>query len=170
LREQEPSLREERSRKIQQKLLSCEEFRASKIVMTYVSLPSEVDTTYFNKKALEQGKRVVVPYIDTANQRIIASELSSAGCLVKGPLGIYQPEDGLAGTIPLKEIDLIVVPGIAYDKRNMRLGRGKGYYDRFLANEELSSATTIGLAFRFQIVDSLSFDPHDKPVFRVLTD
>ena len=170
LRDQDPSLREERSRKAQEKLLSCEEFRVSKTVMTYVSLPEEVNTNYLNTEALKRGKRVAVPYIEPHGQTIIASELSEIEHLEKGPFGIYQPKDGFARTIPLKEIDLVVVPAVAYDKKNMRLGRGKGYYDKFLAREELSSIKTIGLAFHFQIVDSLPPDPHDRPVSRVITD
>jgi len=170
LRGQGPSLREERSRKIQEKLLSSEEFRAARTVMTYVSLPTEVDTYYLNEEALKQGKRVAVPYIEPNSQTIIASELTAIKNLEKGPFGIYQPKEGLAGTIPLREIDLVVVPLIAYDKKNMRLGRGKGYYDRFLASKDLSSAKAIGLAFHFQAADSLPSDPHDRPVSRVITD
>jgi len=170
LRGLEPSIREERSRIIQQKLLSSEEFRASKTVMTYVSLPSEVDTVLLNTEALKRGKRVAVPYVDTDNQTIIAAELISMDRLARGPLGIYQPEDGLARAVALKEIDLVVVPAIAFDKKNMRLGRGKGYYDRFLSCSDLSSAKTIGLAFSTQIVDLLPSDPHDRPVTRVITD
>ena len=170
LRDQKPSLREERSRKIQEELLSSEEFRVSKTVMTYVSLPLEVNTCYFNEEALKRGKRVAVPYIEPNSQTIIASELTAIENLEKGPFGIYQPKKGLAGTIPLGEIDLVVVPLIAYDTKNMRLGRGKGYYDRFLANRDLSPAKTIGLAFHFQVTDSLPPDPHDRPVSRVITD
>ena len=70
----------------------------------------------------------------------------------------------------MKEIDLIVVPAIAYDKANMRLGRGKGYYDNFLGAEELRSTPAIGLAFHFQVVDLLPSDSHDIPVSRVITD
>jgi len=169
LKGQAPSLRGERSRRIQEKLLSSDEFRSSKTVMTYISLPTEVETGYFNKRSLEMGKRMVVPFIDTKDRVIIASELESIDDLVKGPHGISVPKNG-PRKVSLKEIDLIVVPGIAYDKNNMRLGRGKGYYDRFLARPELSSAKTIGPAFRFQIVDFLPSCPHDRPVSMVITD
>ena len=171
LRDQNPFLRRLRSRRAQKKLLSSEEFRVSRTVMTYVSLPSEVDTRFLNEKALELGKRIAAPYISGSDSnKIIAVELTTLDSLEKGPFGIYQPKNGFARKIPLKEIDLVVVPAIAYDRNNMRLGRGKGYYDRFLASEELSSAKTIGLAFRFQVVSSLSPDPHDRPVSRVITD
>ncbi|MCK4852018.1 MAG: 5-formyltetrahydrofolate cyclo-ligase [Candidatus Omnitrophica bacterium] len=169
LRGQAPLLRSERSRRIQEKLISSEEFRSGRTIMTYVSLVAEVDTGLLNKRSLEMGKRVVVPFIDTENQTIIASELTSIDDLVNGPYGIKVPRNG-SRNMPLEEIDLIVVPAIAYDKNNMRLGRGKGYYDRFLVRPELSSAKTVGLAFHFQVVDLLPADPDDIPVSRVITD
>ena len=170
LREQDPSVRKGMSRKVQEALLSSEEFKDSQVVMTYVSLPTEVDTYEIMKKTLERGKKLAVPSIDIVSQQIVASELTSTNNLVEGHFGIYEPKNGAAKTIPLEEIDLIVIPGIAFDKKNMRLGRGKGYYDKFLANKGLSSAKKIGLAFKFQVVDSLPSDPHDIPVSRVITD
>jgi len=169
LREQDPFLRKDRSRKVQDELLSSLEFKESRGVMAYVSLPTEVDTHYFIRKTLERGKKLAVPCIDTVSQSIIASELTSIDELVEGPLGIHEPENGPSKAVSLKEIDLIVVPGIAFDRQNMRLGRGKGYFDRFLANKELSSSKTIGLAFSFQIVDALPVDAHDRPVHRVIS-
>ncbi|MDD4956991.1 MAG: 5-formyltetrahydrofolate cyclo-ligase [Candidatus Omnitrophica bacterium] len=170
LKGQAPSARDKKSLKIQKEVLASEEFKGSRTVMAYVSLPSEVGTDQFIQEAMERGKRIVVPYIGPDDQRIIASELTSVEELEKGPFGISQPGQGRFKAIPLKEIDLIVVPAIAYDKKNMRLGRGKGYYDRFLAEEGLSSANTIGVAFNFQIVDEIPSDPHDRPVQRVITD
>lgn len=170
MHDQAPSLIEERSRKIQEKLLGSEEFKAGSLIMTYVSLPAEVDTHYLNKTALEEGKRVAVPYLDPGDRSMTVVEITSMDRLEKGPFGIYQPKEGLFKKISLKEIDLIVVPAIAYDRKNIRLGRGKGYYDRFLSSPELSSSKTIGLAFQFQVLDSLPSDLHDKPVLRVITD
>jgi 5-formyltetrahydrofolate cyclo-ligase len=167
---QGPRQREERSLVIQKKLLSCEDFRTSRTIMTYVSLPTEVDTDMVNREAMRQGKRVVAPYIGPDSNIITAAELTSIDDVEEGPFGIKQPAKGLAKAIPLKEIDLIVVPALAYDKKNMRLGRGKGYYDNFLASEDLSSATAIGLAFRFQILNDLPAVSHDRPVTRVITE
>lgn len=170
LRDQDPSLREERSRIIQNKLLSSEEFKVSTTVMTYVSLPTEVNTEHLIKEAMRLGKRVAVPCIGPNEQKIIASELVAIESLEEGPFGIHQPKDGLAREIPLKEIDLIVVPAIAYDKKNMRLGRGKGYYDKFLSSQDLCSVKKVGLAFHFQVVDYLPSDDHDLAVDQVVTD
>jgi len=170
LREQEASLREERSLRIQQKLLASEEYKAASMVMTYVSLPTEVDTSFVNKMALEHGKRVTVPYLGPDECEITVSEIKSLEKLKKGPFGIDQPAEEDIKSINLEEIDLIIVPAVGFDKQNLRLGRGKGCYDKFLAQDELSKTDTIGLAFHFQIVDSLPKDPHDLPVVKVLTD
>jgi len=164
-----PETRDQRSRRIQEKLISSEEFRSSSTIMTYVSLRTEVDTDHLNEKALEVGKRVVVPFFDLEEHRIIVSELESMDDLVEGPYGIRVPANG-PQRVSLEEIDIIVVPAIAYDKNNMRLGRGKGYYDRFLAEPGLSTSKTVGLAFQFQVLDSLPSDTHDRPVSWVITD
>jgi len=163
------SSREEWSRRIQEKFISSEGFKVADVIMTYVALPTEVDTEYLIKTSLEMGKKVVVPFIDNEHHVIIASELRSISDLEKGPYDISVPKNGPI-KVCLKEIDIIVVPGIAFDKKNMRLGRGKGYYDRFLALPELSSSNTVGFAYGFQIVDHLPSDPHDKAVSAVLTE
>ncbi len=169
LRAQTSSSRDEASRRIQEKLISSKEFISARTVMSYISTDMEVDTTHLNRKMLEDGKKLVVPVIDTERQEIIASELKSIEDLIKGPFGIYEPRGGLKKRVTVEEIDLIVVPAMAYDRHNMRLGRGKGYYDRFLADKNLSRTKTVGLAFRFQIVDLLPSDPHDIPVSTVIT-
>ncbi len=155
--------------KIQEKVLSSKEFNKSDTVMTYVSLPSEVDTWGIIKEALKRGKRVVVPFLGGDKKQIIASKLSSIECMKNGPFDIFQPENGWTDRVPLEEIDLILVPAIAFDSRNMRLGRGKGYYDKFLSQKELSSVTAIGLAYNFQVLKNLPSDVHDKSVLRVIT-
>ena len=170
LRGQDPALREERSDIVQEKLLSSGEFKGAKTVLTYVSLPEEVNTGKIITEAMKQGKRVAVPYVEPDDLRIIASEITTIDSLKKGPFGIKQPEEVHLRPIPLKEIDLVIVPAIAYDEENLRLGRGKGYYDSFLSREQMSPSKKIGLAFKFQIVKTLPKNSHDIPVDRVITD
>jgi 5-formyltetrahydrofolate cyclo-ligase len=137
--------------------------------MIYVSLLEEVDTIYIIRKALKLGKRVIIPYIQQDNDELEVSEITALESLEKGPYGILQPPWDRIKPVPLQTIELIVVPAIAFDKKNMRLGRGKGYYDRFLSKKAINNAETIGLAFDFQILESLPYDYHDKPVDQVLT-
>ena len=170
LKDQDPVRREERSNKILEKLLSCDEYISAETVMTYVSMPEEVDTIRFIQKALKQGKRITVPYIETGSKEILASELTVIESLEKGPFGIYQPKAEHLKTISVKDVDLIVVPAIAYDENNMRLGRGGGYYDRFLSLAKKNECKTIGIAFNFQIFKVVPTDSHDQSVNKVITD
>jgi 5-formyltetrahydrofolate cyclo-ligase len=170
LRGQKPSVRDDLSFKIQKKLVSTEYFVSAKTIMVYMALPEEVDTAFLIEEIFKTGKKVVIPVIDNEKDIIVPVYLTSMDNLVKGRFGIAEPEHSLREKVNLEEIDLIVTPAIAYDIQNKRLGRGRGYYDRFLASCELSSTNTIGPAFRFQIVNNLPTDPHDLPVTLVLTD
>ena len=88
--------------------------------------------------------------------------------LEHGPYGISQPKKNPSADLHLRDLNMVIVPGIAFDKRNNRLGRGGGYYDRFLTTVP-SHVPTIGLAFDFQIVDHLPhLDKHDMSVSHVL--
>ena len=162
----------EKSRKsdiIKHKLFNEEEFKKAKVVMFYVSLKDEVSTLSIIDEAIKTGKRVCVPVIFKEDKRLIAGEIKDRSKdLEKQHFGIYQPRSGHVKEVPLKDIELVVVPGVAFDKNNVRLGRGHGYYDRFLS--ALSNNTkTIGLAFDFQVVDNLPKDSHDIPVSKIIT-
>ncbi|NQT22005.1 MAG: 5-formyltetrahydrofolate cyclo-ligase [Candidatus Omnitrophica bacterium] len=165
--------KEEKSYKsdvIKTKLFSSKDFKKAHVVMFYVSKEEEVSTHYMLDDALEDGKKVVIPYITGEAKEIIASELKGAITdLELGPYGILQPrKDSSPEEFPLEKIDLVIVPGVAFDEQNNRLGRGKGYYDRFL--RKLPPGTeTIGLCFDFQIVGYLPQESHDFPVSRVIT-
>ena len=170
MRSQDLGERKIKSHEIKRRLFKDRDFQAAESVMFYISLDYEVNTRGMIEEAIRSGKRVIVPYIGTDKKTITATQITNIKNLKKGPFGIYQPEKDSVKEIPLKEIDLIVVPAIAYGTDNVRLGRGKGYYDKFLASKELSSVHTIGLAFHFQIIDFLPTDPHDRPVDKVITD
>lgn len=170
LLEQDVSDRQKKSLIIQKGLLCSGEFVKAKTVMAYVSLPTEVDTGHIIREALKQGKRVGVPYIRSGSTQMVVSEITIDHRFEKGPYGISQPYEADLKAIPLKEIDMVIVPAMAYDENNMRLGRGKGFYDDLLSGEDISRANAIGIAFGFQKVKILPSCPHDRPVHRVITD
>ena len=154
---------------IKDKLFSEEAFKKANVVMFYVSLKDEVNTLNMIDEAIRAGKHVCVPVIVLEEKRLIAGGIKDRKeDLEKQHFGIYQPKPGRVEEVPLEDIDLVVVPGIAFDKDNMRLGRGHGYYDRFLS--ALSKDTkTVGLAFDFQVVNNLPKDSHDIPVWKTIT-
>ena len=153
---------------IKEKLFSLPEFKKSKFVMLYASKSNEVNTKTIIDEALKMGKRVVLPRC-TSQKGIVPKEIRNTHTdLEKGIYGIRQPRECQRSLQPRK-INLIVVPGVAFDKQNRRLGRGKGYYDRFLKKLPRNKIS-IGLAFDFQIVENLPEDSHDIPVSKVITD
>ncbi len=162
----------EKSRKsgiIKDKLFNEKAFKEANVVMFYVSLKDEVNTLSMIDEAITIGKRVCVPVIIKEEKRLIASEIKDRiADLERQHFGIYQPKAGHVKEVPLEDIGLIVVPGIAFDRKNVRLGRGHGYYDRFLC--ALPEETkTIGLAFDFQLLEDLPKDSHDIPVWKTIT-
>jgi len=121
-------------------------------------------------EAVKNGKKVVVPYIENEAKEIVPSALKGTiEDLELGPYGILQPrKETHPEEFPLEKIDLVIVPGVAFDEQNNRLGRGKGYYDRFLKRLP-QGTTTIGLCFDFQIINYLPQESHDFPVSEVIT-
>jgi len=154
---------------IKDRLLNEEAFKEAKVVMFYVSLKDEVNTMSMIDEAIKVGKRVCVPVIVKEEKRLIAGEIKDRiADLEKQHFGIYQPKEGHVKEVPLEDIDLVIVPGIAFDKKNVRLGRGHGYYDRFLCSVP-NHTKTIGLAFDFQVLEHLPQDSHDIPVWKTIT-
>lgn len=153
-----------KSRKIMGALLRSKLFKQAKTVMFYVSLGSEVNTSEMIKEALRLGKKVVVP-VCTGNRKIEPCLLKEKGILRRGPYGIREP--ARKKPVGLEELDLIIVPGLAFDKTGRRLGRGKGFYDCFLASLP-KGYRSIGLAYDFQILPSIPSADHDVNVHKVI--
>ncbi len=165
LKAQKEESRERKSRIIKEKLFRQKEFKKAKHVMFYSAFKGEVDTQEMIKETRKLGKIASVPVCKKNRISIKPCILDDNARLEKGPYGV--PEPAAQRPIPLKDVDLIVVPGIAFDKKGNRLGRGKGCYDRFLKKLP-RQITSIGLAFSFQILPSIPARTHDVKVSRVL--
>jgi 5-formyltetrahydrofolate cyclo-ligase len=136
------------------------------LVFFYAPLPEEVDIWPLVGDALTSGKKVALPRFDPATQRYVACEIQSiAKDLCEGQYGIREPGAHCVA-VPPNRLDLILVPGVAFDLQGRRLGRGKGFYDQMLASVR---GTTCGVAFDEQIVDSIPVEPHDVHLNCILT-
>ncbi len=171
IKSQKVSERRQKSRVIHEKVFLNEDFLKSKCVMLYVSKGTgEVETGPIIKKALKMGKKVVLPVTLARGRNIKPVYLRDIKRLEKGLCGVYEPRGRLnKKPAELKDIDLVVVPGIAFDTRNNRIGRGKGYYDNFLKRLP-KGRTKIGLGFRFQLLDKIPASKRDIPLTDVITD
>jgi len=149
-------------------LIDLPEYRDARAVMLYLPLPHEPDPTRLALHAWEEGKTVLAPKVDWARRDMLAVEIHSMQeGVVAGKYGVPVPPDG-----PVRapeRIDLVIVPALAYDRSGGRLGRGGGFYDRFLS-ELREDTVTCGLGFSEQVVDELPTGEHDRPVDILVTD
>jgi 5-formyltetrahydrofolate cyclo-ligase len=164
-----PTDRHTRSIAACQQFTATREFKNAQMIMIFLSMPEEVETSTLAVRAWQEGKSIVVPQIDWHAKRMEPVEIRSldVGMRTTGP-GVREP---IAGTVvPLAMIDVIVVPGQAFDRHGFRVGRGRGFYDRFLAQQDIQ-ALRCGLCFHEQVLaDAIPTEPHDMPMDLVITD
>ncbi len=165
LKNQKEEDRNRKSRVIQAKLLRNKVFKKAKIVMFYVAFGGEVNTEEMIKKAKKIGKLICVPVSRKNRETMQPAIFEDHSKLKKGPYGVLEPvsED----LIRPEDLDLVVVPGLAFDKDGNRLGRGKGCYDRFLSKLPRNTPS-IGLAFDFQILPLIPTTKYDVNVKQVI--
>lgn len=161
LKKQSCKARIRKSRAIEQKLFQRKEFRKAEMVMFYMSLPEEVQTRRMIRRAFSLGKRVALPRLE--KNAIKPFEIRSlTKDVVPGRFGILEPKKGKR-PVTTRQIDLVVVPGVAFDAKGNRLGRGGGHYDRFLKRLK-GRIPMIGLAYRLQKLPTLPISSRDVPV------
>lgn len=132
-----------------------------------ISKPPEADTYQIIRRAWEEGKKVVIPKCLPEKRELVFRTLTHFNQLESVYYGLFEPIEEKTKEIPPNNINLLIVPGIAYTKEGYRLGFGGGYYDRFLTSYK---GKTLSLAFHTQIVQDLPVEVHDLPVERIITD
>jgi 5-formyltetrahydrofolate cyclo-ligase len=149
-------------------LTALDEFRLADVVMIYLSLPDEIDTSAIAQVAWEAGKTVLAPKVNWEDRTMTAMEIHSLqGDLVVADSGFREPATGRLWSGG--DIDLIVIPGLAFDSRGNRMGRGMGFYDRFLSAGDMR-ALKCGLAFHEQLLsEPLPITQNDQPIDMLVT-
>jgi 5-formyltetrahydrofolate cyclo-ligase len=144
------------------------EFAAARVVMLYLSAPLEVDTAPLALKCWQRGKTVVVPKVSWNQRRMLPVEITSlqTSMTISGP-GVREPVSGQP--IPVDLIGLVIVPGMGFTNEGHRIGRGMGFYDRFLAQADFLGISC-GLAFEEQILPKLPVLDHDMSLSMLCTD
>lgn len=137
------------------------EFMLADRILMYHSLPDELSTREFIRKWCGR-KHFYLPRVNGVNLEILPYDESR---LALGSFHIEEPTGNDCSDVD--DMEMIVVPAVAYDRRGNRVGRGKGYYDRLLAT---SRARKVGVAYDFQLVDEIEAEPHDVRVDVVITD
>jgi 5-formyltetrahydrofolate cyclo-ligase len=162
-----PDERAARSRAACDRLVALPEFRAARCVALYASIGAEVDTGPIARAGAAAGKQLAWPRLAAGSR-----QLEFAACapedLLTGPRGTREPPPA-APPVPLDALDLVVVPGVAFDELGWRLGRGGGYYDATLAALPVH-VLRVALAFDLQLVPAVPGEAHDAAVHLVVTE
>ncbi len=159
-----PDERTAKSRQIGERLFALPEFTAARLIMFFASFRSEVDTVPMIRQALQSGKRIILPKVK--NKALELFEIADFDAdVVPGAWGIPEPQGGKPGRI--EDVELMVVPGAAFDEQGNRIGYGAGYYDKLLPSFK---GATVALAFEEQIVSNVPVDAHDVPVGKIVTE
>jgi 5-formyltetrahydrofolate cyclo-ligase len=156
-----------KSKEIKEKLFNLKEFKDAETILFYVSYNGEV-FTHDMICELFYKKNIIVPLSNKENHTLTLSHLKSWEELCIGSYNILEPSIEKIRETKIQAIDLIIVPGVAFDEHGGRLGHGKGYYDRLLS--ESKDIFKIGLCFEFQIFDNIPMDEHDVYMDLIVTE
>lgn len=160
----------EKSKIICDKILNLKEFKNGQTIMAYLPIRNEVNLMPLFASLWSAGKRGVIPVCDPAHTALIPSELRDfSEDLAPGTWGILEPKENKMRPVLPEDIDLILIPGVAFDLSCNRLGYGGGYYDRFLPRLR-KNTPKIAVAFQAQMVPSLVPDAYDIPMDMVITE
>ncbi len=166
------NLRAQFSEKIQEQIFQLQAFRNADLVLGFVPTDSEPHINGVYDRAINLEKTIAFPRCEKAG----FMEFHEMGFdwrdrIVRGRLPVYEPDSSVQAPVDYNRYKqvLILVPALAYTMHRRRLGRGKGYYDRFLA-QRFSNAQVVGVCFEVQMVAEIPFEPHDMVVDLVVTE
>lgn len=157
---------------IESKFINSSQYIHAKNIFIYISYASEINTKNIIFKAINDGKKIYIPRTDAKTKNMDAVNIISFDKLVRNDYGILEPSKKELFIDP-NELDLIVVPGVAFDIKKGRMGYGAGYYDRYLKKidkKHLKKISKVALAYDFQIIDEVPMDENDMPVDYIITD
>ena len=149
-----------------QRLCGLDVYRNAPIVLTYMSIGAELNTHQFFERVRRDGKIAVLPRIDKTSKSLTLHRVENQNELVDGVWGIREPRAD-APAITIAEVDLVLMPGLAFDLAGNRLGYGAGYYDRLLAPAAIDRPVRLVAAFDCQVFDAVPSGPADQP-FQIL--
>ncbi len=163
-----PETLQQQSRSAAEILFKQPEYQQAEIMMIFLSHGREADTTPIVLQAWKDRKRILAPQVSWESRQMIPMEINNLDeDLGRNQLGFREPVRGMP--IPVELIDLVIVPGLAFDPFGNRLGRGRGLYDRFLAREKFTGKAC-GLSLEVQVVESIPAREHDVKVSMLVTE
>jgi len=168
LKQVRPQQRQQASKRAAETLCQADEYRRSRTIMVFLAMPTEIDTVPVIERAFDEGKVVCAPRVDWRQHLMRPIRITSlTEGLVETEYGYLEPGDG--PVVAIDQIDLVLVPGLAFDLQGNRLGRGAGFFDRFLSDPRCRAFST-GYAFQFQVVSRVPCGPNDRRIDALVTE
>ncbi len=162
-------IRQTQTRAIIQKLLALPEYQTAQTVAAYMSIGSEFDTTQFVRDVLATGKMLVLSKVNHATKTLDLFCVKNLQTdLQAGVWNILEPKPEKCAAVSVRQVDFVLVPGVAFDAAGHRIGYGAGYYDKLLAQVN-QTTSLIGAAYAVQMVEKIPYAEHDIPVHRIVT-
>lgn len=150
-----------------ERLCELEEFKRAEVIMLFLPMPKEIDTSYAILQALQQDKTVLVPVVAWQERQLTPVVIDTLNCAMEiSRYGLRNPTG--TETVSLSKIDLVITPGLGFDCQGNRIGRGGGFYDRFLGTDSLR-AYRCGFGFEDQLMDQLPVLEHDATLNMLVT-
>lgn len=155
---------------IAEKLLQLDCIKNAQTIMLYLDFNNEVATDSLINKLINLGKTIACPITIKEERKLIPSKITDLKNGIQyGAYNIREPKPECSPAIDIKDLDVVIVPAVAYDKHCYRLGYGGGFYDRFLENLR-KDAITVGIAFDLQIFDDIPKEDHDAQLDYIVTE
>lgn len=155
-----------RSEAVMRQVEALPEFQKAQVVLLYWSMADEVQTHDFVNRWY-RDKKLLLPCVDGDDLRL--RPYTGPDCMVSGAqFGIGEPDASLPEFTDLDKVEIIIVPGVAFDHTGNRMGRGRGFYDRLL--KATPNAMKIGVAYDFQMLDEIPVEPHDVKMDKVISE
>lgn len=164
--------KEEMDKKILNKFYESKYYRESKNIFIYISYDSEINTKEIINKSLIDNKKIYVPRTEFKTRLMDAVEITSLDDLIESEYGILEPSIDEPHIEP-NELDLIVVPGVGFDRKGGRMGYGAGFYDRYfkkISKDKMKKIVKLALAYDFQILEDVPMNEQDVPVNYIITE
>jgi 5-formyltetrahydrofolate cyclo-ligase len=159
--------RAERAQVACERVLELDAFLGARVVLVYAALRFELDPALAVARAQQLGKLIALPRVVPDSAELSLHRYQPGDVLIESGYGVREPEPGTQEVAP-EDVDLVLVPGLAFDDRGYRLGYGKGFYDRLLPR--LPRAARVGLAFDLSLLPEVPHAQHDVPVHAVITE
>lgn len=159
------------SERITGRLLELDAYRAARCVMAYMSFGGEFDTSRLVADVLASGRRLALPRVDGATRAIRIHEVRDPQRdLAAGVWGIREPQADRCPEVPALDVELVLVPGVAFTRSCARLGYGGGYYDGFIRGLGARRPALVAAAFSLQVLPELPVSDRDQRVDVVVTE